>query len=241
MKFWALLAAVVLAWSLRQDAVAQTASPAILHYCMGCNFSAATLSGGDFSGVTYVGTNFAGTLLERASFRGAHLVAANFQGADLRGAAFDDVECMACNFEGAKLDAATFAGVRMIAANFSGFSAAVSDADLRGLMGGCVACSFRSAMLAGRDLSGVTMIDVDLSQADLRNARFNGAVLCWYVVNGSQRGAKCNKLTGARVDGASFLGILICADPSEARSCTAVTAADLRRQSEATLAGATLP
>ena len=241
MRFWTLLAPLVFVLLSANGAVAQSPAPPVLHYCMGCNLSGATLTGADFSGVTYVGTNFGGAALERASFRGAHLVAANFQSANLRGAAFDDVDCTACNFEGAKLDGATFSGIRMVAANFADFSAVLSDADLRGLLGGCVACNFRSATLAGRDFSGVTMIDVDLSRADLRNSRFNGAVLCWYVVNGSQRSPKCNKLSGARVEGASFLGVLICADPSAAQSCSAVTATALRHDSESTLAGATLP
>lgn len=208
---------------------------------MGCNFAGSKLSDTDFSGVTYVGPNFAGAVLDHASFRGAHLVAANFQGADLRSVVFDDSDCTACNFQDAKLDGASFSGVRIVAANFEAFSSAISDDALRALLAGCVACNFKAASLAGRDLSGVTMIGTDFAQADLRNARFNGAVLCWYVVNEAQHTTKCVTLADARVTGASFLGVLICADPSEARSCTAVNATALRRDSGSALAGAALP
>lgn len=209
MRLWVLPVALLLAWSWSSDAVAQTAPPATLHYCTGCNFAGSKLSDADFSGVTYV--------------------------------VFDDSDCTACNFQDAKLDGASFSGVRIVAADFEGFSSAISDDALRGLLAGCVACNFKAASLAGRDLSGVTMIGTDFGQADLRNARFNGAVLCWYVVNGEQQTTRCVTLAGARVTGASFLGVLICADPSEARSCTAVNATALRRDSGSALAGAALP
>lgn len=241
MRLWVLPVALLLAWSWSFDAVAQTAPPGTLHYCTGCNFVGSTLSNADFSDVTYVGSTFAGAVLDHASFRGAHLVAANFQSADLRDAVFDDSDCTACNFQDAKLDGASFSGVRIVAANFEGFSSQISDDALRALLAGCVACNFKGASLAGRDLSGVTMIGADLAQADLRNARFNGAVLCWYVVNGALHTTKCITLAGARVTGASFLGVLICADPSEARSCTAVNATALRRDSGSALTGAALP
>lgn len=211
------------------------------HFCAGCNFAGAQLAGSDFSGGVYVGSNFAGAVLERASFRGSKLVAANFQGADLRGAAFDNAECTACNFEGAKFDGATFSGARIVAANFAGFSAVVGDDQLRALLSGCYFCNFRAASLAGRDLSGASLIGIDFSQADLRNTRFDGAVLCWYVIDGAQRTPKCVTLQGARVQGASFTGALICTDPTEARTCTAVAAAALRRDTGSELSGAVLP
>lgn len=199
------------------------------------------MPGSDFTGVVYVGTNFAGAELQRASFRGAKLVAANFQGADLRGAAFDGAECTACNFQSATFDGATFSGVRIVAANFSGFLGAVADDQLRELLGGCFVCDFRTSSLAGRDLSGVSLLGVDLSEADLRNAKFNGAVLCWYAVDGAQRVTKCDAMQGARVEGASFRGARICADPADPRTCAPVTAASLRKESGSALKGAALP
>jgi uncharacterized protein YjbI with pentapeptide repeats len=217
------------------------AQAANLRFCFGCNFAGLQLASTDFSGVVYVGSNFAGASLRGASFRGAKLVAANFEGADLSQADFDDSECTACNFEEAKLDGATFTSTRMVAANFLKFSANVSDDMLRALLGGCYSCNFRAASFAGRDLSGVSMIGVDLSQADLRGAKLNGAVLCWYVIDGNARRTKCVTMQGARVSGASFAGVLLCADPVEAQSCTAVTADELRRDSGSTLEGATLP
>jgi uncharacterized protein YjbI with pentapeptide repeats len=208
------------------------------HTCVGCDFAGAQLAGSDFTGATYVGTNFQDATLERASFRGARLVAANFEGADLRGAAFDGADCTACNFDGAKFDGATFAGVRMTAANFKGFAAAVSDAQLRELLAGCVACNFRAASLAGRDLSGIPLISVDFSQADLAGTKFDGASLCWYVVAAGQRSPKCDVMQGARTQGASFVGVQLCTDPSDVRTCTVIDADRLRRYSGSPLDGA---
>jgi len=210
-------------------------------YCMGCNYAGAQLAGRDFSGNTLVGANFAGAQLSGTSFRGAKIVAANFQGADLSRVIFDGSECTACNFQSAKLDGATFAGVRIVAANFAGFAGAVTDAAARDLLTGCVACNFRAASLAGRDLSGISLIGVDLTGADLRNTRFDSAVLCWPVVNGSQRASKCATLKDARVEGASFRGVRLCRDPSDAATCTPVTAAALQRDSGSALSGAALP
>ena len=218
--------------------VAAAANP---RFCFSCNFAGEHLAGSDFSDVLYVGSNFAGASLRGASFRQAKLVAANFQGADLAQADFDDSECTACNFDGAKLDGATFTSTRMVAANFARFSAQIADEALRALLSGCYACNFRGASLAGRDLSGVPLMGVDLSQADLSNTKFNGAVLCWYVLNGGARNTKCATMQGARVAGASFAAVLVCDDPLEARSCAAVSADELRRESGSALQGATLP
>ncbi|MBV9332431.1 MAG: pentapeptide repeat-containing protein [Candidatus Eremiobacteraeota bacterium] len=221
-------------------ASAQSGEP-IPHYCMGCNFAGSPLAGRDFSGDVLVGANFEGAQLSAATFRGTKIVASNFSGADLRGVSFDAAECTACNFQDAKLDGATFAGVRMVAANFGGYAAATTDAALRDLIGGCTACNFQGASLAGRDLRGISMIGVDLARADLRNTRFDGSVLCWYVVDGTQRGTKCVGLKDARVNGASFLGVRRCRDPSDGATCTPVTAAALQRDSGSPLSGAVLP
>jgi uncharacterized protein YjbI with pentapeptide repeats len=211
------------------------------HFCAGCNFAAAQLADANFAGGVYVGANFAGAVLTGASFRGAELVAANFEGADLRGAAFDAARCTACNFQAARLDGATFSGVRMVAANFKGFAAAGPDAAIRDLLAGCVVCNFQAASLAGRDLSGVPLISIDLSQADLQNTKFDGAVLCWYVVDGTQRATKCDAMQGARVNGASFTGVRLCSDPTDPHSCVPVDAASLRRYASSPLSGAALP
>jgi uncharacterized protein YjbI with pentapeptide repeats len=208
---------------------------------MGCNYAGLQLAGHDFSGDVLIAANFAGAQLSGASFRGAKLVAANFQGADLSHLTFDAAECTACNFKAAKLDGATFSGSRIVAANFVGFAAAVTDAALRDLLGGCVACDFRRASLGGRDLSGTAIMGIDLTGADLRNTKFDGAVLCWYVANGSQRSTKCVTLKDAKVDGASFRGVRICRDPSDAATCAPVTAVALQRDSDSQLSGAALP
>lgn len=229
LKLWTLPAALVLVCAVQQ------------HYCVGCNFAGSQLAGADFSNGVYTGSNFARAQLSRASFRGAKLVAANFEGADLTGAAFDDAECVACNFFDAKLDHATFSGVRIVAGNFERFAASVSDADLKDLLSGCITCNFASASLAGRDLSGATIVGVDFSRADLRNSRFDGAVLCWYAVNGSQRAPACDKFAGALVGGASFSGILICADPTSESTCSVVSAQALRRDTGSPLTGAAIP
>lgn len=240
MRLWTLPWALVLVVSFGAPTSAQSGKPEP-HYCMGCNYAGSQLAGHDFSGGVLVGSNFAGAQLSGASFRGAKLVAANFQGADLSRVTFDAAECTACNFQATKLDGATFSGALMVAANFVGFAAAVTDAALRDLLGGCVACNFQTAAVAGRDLSGIAMIGVDLGRADLRNTRFDGSVLCWYVVNGSERGTKCDSFKDARVDGASFRGVRICRDPSDAATCLPVTAAALQRDSGSQLSGAALP
>lgn len=211
------------------------------HACMNCNLAGMQLSGSDFSGVVYVGTNFEGAKLERVSFRRAKLVAANFQNADLRGAAFDVADCTACNFDGANLDGATFSGVSMTAANFNGFAGTIADSQLRELFAGCVACNFQSESLAGRDLSGVTAFGVDFSKADLRGTKFDGATLCTYAIDQTQRTVKCASFHDARVEGASFLNIRLCSNWQDPRTCTGVDAQSLRRYSGSTLDGAILP
>jgi uncharacterized protein YjbI with pentapeptide repeats len=218
---------------------ALTAAPA--HFCFGCNYAGAQLSGANFAGAVYVGSNFEGAVLENASFRGAKLVAANFEGADLKGAALDGAECTACNFEDAKLDGATFSGARMVAANFNGFAAAVTDAGLRDLLSNCLACNFSKASLARRDLSNLTIIGVDFTQADLRHTKFDGSTLCYYEVVAAQRTTICDKLKGAQVAGASFSGVRVCDDPTQVQTCVPVDAASLRRYGGSTLDGAILP
>jgi uncharacterized protein YjbI with pentapeptide repeats len=235
-KVWLFLAALGLFWCCGQVARGE-----VLRFCSGCNFAGAQLAAQDFSGVTYVGTNFEGARLTRASFRGARLVAANFENADLAGASFDAAECTACNFSGAKFDGATFTGARMTAANFQGFAGAVADAQLRSLLSGCAACNFAAASLGGRDLSGMAITGIDFSRADLRNTRFDGSALCWYTIDRGSRLTQCDKLREARVEGASFLGVLICADATDSRTCTPVTADALRRDTGSALDGATLP
>ena len=241
MRVWPLPWALVLVVFFRAAAWAQSGGAPEPHYCMGCNFAGAQLAGRDFSGGVLVGSNFAGAQLSGASFHGAKIVAANFQGADLSRVTFDAAECTACNFQAAKLDGATFSGARLVAANFVGFASAVTDAALRDLLGACVVCNFQMASLAGHDLSGTSTIGVDLTGADLRNTRLDGSVLCWYVVNGSERSTKCAMLKDARVDGASFRNVRICRDPSDATTCAQVTAAALQRDSGSQLSGAALP
>lgn len=196
--------------------------------CTGCNFAGQSLQNTDFSSGTYVGTNFAKSDLRGSSFRQARLVAANFQDADLRNAALDGLDCTACNFQGAKFDGASFEGVRMVAANFDGFNASVPDTELRALMTQCVSCNFANSSLQGRDLSDLTLISVDFSGADLRNARFDGSVLCWSSINGSKRETLCDKLAGAKLDGTSFQNINLCDDPAQRLHCTVVGTRALR-------------
>jgi len=241
MRLWTLPWALVLVVFFRAAASAQSGGSPEQHYCMGCNFAGAQLAGRDFSGSVLVGSNFGGAQLSGASFRGAKIVAANFQGADLSRVSFDAAECTACNFQAAKLDGATFSGARIVAANFAGFASALTDSALRDLLGACVVCNFQTASLAGHDLSGTSTIGVDLTRADLRNTRFDGAVLCWYVVNGPERSTKCATLKEARVDGASFRSVRICRDPSDPTTCVPVTAAALQRDSGSQLSGAALP
>jgi uncharacterized protein YjbI with pentapeptide repeats len=199
--------------------------------CTGCNFARAQLAGSDLTKATYVGVNFEAANLERVSFRNARVLAANFEDADLSGAAFDGSECLACNFVGVKLDGATFTGVQMIAANFKRFAASVDNVQLRGLISGCISCNFSGGSLAGKDFSGLAIISVDFSKADLRNSRFDNAILCWYNVNGTQRVMSCDKMAGALVDGASFRNVQVCDNPLAREGCMPVDPDTLRRLS----------
>lgn len=209
--------------------------------CFGCNYAGAKLAGSDLTRATYIAANFEGADLSRASFRNARIVAANFENADLRGAAFDGAQCTACNFIGARLDGATFVGAQMMAANFKNFAASVTDEQLRQLLGGCVSCNFAGSKLAGRDLSGIPLLSVDLSGADLQGTRFDGAVLCWYVTNETQRQPACDKMAGAETSAASFSGVLLCEDPLDRSTCRPVDADVLRANTGSPLSGAALP
>jgi uncharacterized protein YjbI with pentapeptide repeats len=217
------------------------ANAAVPQVCTGCSFAGASLPGADFGGDDYVGTDFSDSDLTRASFRGARLVAANFQGAKLGGAAFDGTLCVACNFDGATLDGATFAQSHLIAANFAGFHAVLSAGQLGELLSHCISCNFRRSRLAGADLSGTILISVDFSDADLRNVRFDDAVLCWPVVVKTQALTTCDQMAGAQVAGATFRNVLLCNDPATRASCTPVDADTLRRYSGSSLAGALVP
>ncbi len=223
------------------SAAPQSPAPALPKFCAGCKYTAAKLAGSDFSHGLYSGVDFEGAELSGASFRNARILAANFENADLRNAAFDDAQCTACNFLGAKLDGATFTGTQMMAANFKSFAASVTDEQLRQLLAGCAFCNFAGAKLSGRDLSGIPLISVDLSGADLRGTRFEGAVLCWIVMNETRRQPTCDKLGGAQTSAANFSGVLLCEDPSDRRTCSPVDAAMLRANTGSPLSGAALP
>jgi|HubBroStandDraft_5_1064220.scaffolds.fasta_scaffold00469_6 uncharacterized protein YjbI with pentapeptide repeats len=202
---------------------------AVQKFCMGCDYKTQKLQGADFAGGVYFGANFEGADLTRASFRSARIIAANFKNANLTAAAFDGADCLACNFSGAKLDGATFTQVRLAAANFAGFAAHLENAQLRNLLAGCVVCNFSKATLTGYDLAELPLVNVDLGHADLRQVRFDGAIMCWYDGMAAKRAMACDKLGGAQIEGASFVGIRVCEDPLEAASCTIVSDGDFRR------------
>jgi len=202
---------------------------AVQKFCMGCDYKAQSLKGADFAGGVYFGSNFEGADLTGASFRSARIIAANFAKANLSAAAFDGVDCLACNFSGAKLDGSTFMQVRMAAANFSGFAAHMDNVQLRNLLAGCVVCDFKKGTLTGYDLAAVPLVNVDFGHADLRQVRFDGAIMCWYEGTGTKRALSCDKLGGAQIEGASFVGIRVCEDPLEATTCTVVSDGDFHR------------
>ncbi len=148
----------------------------------------------------------------------------NFAESQLADKDFSGTVYVGSNFAGAILERASFRGANLIAANFQG-------ADLRG-------AAFDAAE---RDLSGLALIGVDFSQADLRGTKFAGTVLCWYVVDGAQRATKCDTMQGARVAGASFADVQLCADPTDRRTCVPVSAKSLQRYAGSQLSGAMLP
>lgn len=202
---------------------------AVQKFCMGCNYKAQSLKGADFSGGVYFGANFDAADLTGASFRSARIIAGNFSKANLSASAFDGADCLACNFSNARLDGATFVQVRMAAANFSGFSAHVNDEQLRNLLAGCVVCDFKKSDLTGYDLANVPLINVDFEQANLRQVRFDGAIMCWYEGTDAKRVMACDKLGGAQIEGASFQNIRVCEDPLLATVCSVVSDADFRK------------
>lgn len=210
-------------------AVTGSGASAVQKFCMGCDYKTQSLKGADFAGGVYFGSNFEGADLTGASFRSARIIAANFGKANLSAAAFDGADCLACNFSGAKLDGATFVQVRLAAANFSGFAAHVDNAQLRNLLAGCVVCNFEKSKLTGYDVAGVPLVNVDFGHADLRQVRFDGAIMCWYEGAGAKRAMSCDKLGGAQIEGASFVGIRVCDDPLETTSCTVLSEGDFRR------------
>jgi uncharacterized protein YjbI with pentapeptide repeats len=210
----------------------QSSPTTIPSACAGCMLAGMALEHADFSGAIYVGTNFEGADLREASFRGAKLVAVNFRNADLSGAAFDGAECTACNFLGAKFDGATFSGVRIVAANFAGFAASIDNAQARALLSGCFACNFSKSNFSGRDLSKLPLVQVDFSQADLRGANLDGAILCRYSVNGTQRAIVCDNLKDAQTAGASFRNIQLCENALQQTGCTTIDPQTLQRYSQ---------
>ncbi len=215
--------------------------PQIPKFCSGCNFSGAKLPGSNFDNGTYIGVNFAGADLHRSSFRAARLLAANFENANLQGVAFDGAQCTACNFSGTQLSGSTFLKVIVVAANFKDFAAKVADDQLRSLLSGCVSCDFSGANLAGRNLSGATLLSVDLSRADLRGTRFDGAVVCWKTVQESQSETHCDPMAGARTAGTIFTGVVLCDDPVDRAGCNPVSAKTLTEKVGSPLQGAVLP
>jgi uncharacterized protein YjbI with pentapeptide repeats len=223
------------------SAAAQNAKATVPKFCAGCNYAAAKLVGSDFTGGKYIGVNFEGADVSGASFRDARILAANFENADLRNAAFDGAQCTACNFIGAKLGGATFTGAQMMAANFKDFAASVTDEQLRQLLSGCVSCNFSGGRLAARDLTGIPLLSVDFSGADLQGTRFDGAILCWDMMNETQRQPACDKMGGAQTSAASFAGVLICENPMDRSTCSPVDAAMLRANTGSPLSGAALP
>ena len=186
------------------------AAAGVPKFCMGCDFKGQRVGAADFSNGVYFGANFEAADLSGASFRGARLIGANFDKANLTAAAFDGADCLACNFSGAKIDGATFSGVRMAAANFSGFAARVDNAQLRNLLRGCIVCNFSKGKFTGYDLAQVPMLNVDFGHADLRQVRFDGAIMCWYDGVGSKRALACD-------------------DPLNAQTCTVLSDGEFRR------------
>ena len=157
------------------------------------------------------------------------MIAANFAKANLSAAAFDGADCLACNFSDAKLDGATFFQVRMAAANFSGFASRLDNGQIRNLLAGCIVCNFSKGKFIGYDLADLPILNIDFGHADLRQVRFDGAIMCWYDGMGAKRAMSCDKLGGAQIDGASFASIKVCDDPLDAPTCTVVPDADFRR------------
>ena len=235
-------------------------------HCVGCDFAHADLQGRDFSNVDYVGADFAGANLQNANFRNAKLVGADFRDADLRGADFTGTNCTGCAFRHSKLSGAHFEGMKLTGAELQDTLDGLTDSELRALLNKCTGCDLRRADLSGHDLSGITMvganlqdananrtrfdnarlIGVDFAHANLRDANFRGAAVCWYnrsVENGVARSreTECLDVTGADVRGADFTSARICDSVYDEWNCSPVSAATLRNYARGSLQGATLP
>ena len=194
------------------------------HACIGCSFQGSDLHGADFRNVRYVGTNFEGTNLRDARFGGAELVGCNLRRADLRGADLGAATLTGCNLSGALLGGARLDGMKAVGAR-------LDDAHAQGVR-------FRDVNLIGASFVGANLTDAD----------FAGAVVCWQNDRwreASDRGDErigCIDLAGARVQGTSFRGALICSGGhfANAPSCVPVDARTLRMYSRSALQGAIL-
>lgn len=231
--------------------------------CNGCNFSRAELQGVTLQRAVYVGTTFHGANLRDANLRDARFTGVDFTNADLRGADLRGAELTGCTFTGAKLAGAKLDGVRATGVQLRDLD--VDEAVLRGFFAHCTGCNAEGLELAGKDLSGITVIGVnfrnvrargthfahadisgDFRGADLRDADFRGASICWHN-SIEERGATayretaCIDLRDAHVAGANFEGTLLCDRTRDGRTCSPVDAATLRRYSHASLDGARLP
>ena len=180
----------------------------------GANFSGADLSGADFQGATVTGANLQDATLTHTILTGATFTGSDFTGADLASsygqranfssAIFTDADLTGdtltyANFSGATFSGATFSGTSLRDADLAG--AQLSGADLAGVSSGLVTGTPASlpvgwtffngyligagADLRGAALSGDNMPGINLSGADVNEAKFTGDDLTGAIFTGA--------------------------------------------------------
>ena len=208
----------------------------------GANFSGADLSGADFQGATVTGANLQDATLTDTILTGATFTGSDFTGADLASSYGQRADFTNAIFTGADLNGSTFTKAIFSGATFSGATlsgtilqaadlagAQLSGADLAGVSGQVtgipvslpVGWTFfngyligAGADLRGAALSGDNMPGIDLSGANVSEAKFTGDDLTGAVVTGAtvfDTGFKDADLTdvdfsGDNLDGSNLTG-----------------------------------
>ncbi|HKW44556.1 MAG TPA: pentapeptide repeat-containing protein [Candidatus Eremiobacteraceae bacterium] len=235
----------------------------LLNSCQGCD-----MAGLDMRNLDLHGVHLQGADLSRADLRGTNLAGASLDGVDLSNAQLDGTDLTnaslnGCNLTHVDLRNAHIQGLRLEGADlrqmkFSGLNvrgltadgADLSGAELRQVdfvgvrMNGS---DFKTADLTGAQLADGEFIGADFRDAHLDGANLQRAKLCGYNTwtNGDSATIRhqkmCASFSGASTSGADFRGVRICDWHGDNETCSAVSAADLKKYSHSDLAGAILP
>ncbi len=139
------------------------------------------LDGADLRNAVAVDTQARGARFRGADLQNASLAAANLSDVDFRAARMNRVDLEAAILDGANLsevsiNAANLRRTRIVAPVIRGSAPlAAAEVDLSGAL--IRDADLQYAVLVGAQLQGTTLVGVDLSDANLTDARFDGAVV----------------------------------------------------------------